>query len=192
VREVAKERGGKCLSKEYVNNETPLLWECAKGHRWEAQPASIVNVGTWCPVCGRRNRPRLGIERMREVARERGGKCLTKEYVNSHTHLLWECAEGHRWQALPANVINRGTWCFVCVSQVRPGLGIERMREVARERAGRCLSKEYVNSRTPLLWQCASGHSWKAIPNSINRGTWCPLCARNRRKAKARTGENGT
>lgn len=38
---IAKLNRGVCLSKEYINNLTHLLWRCNKGHTWEATPSSI-------------------------------------------------------------------------------------------------------------------------------------------------------
>jgi len=32
MQQVAKKRGGKCLSEKYVNAKTKLEWECRKGH----------------------------------------------------------------------------------------------------------------------------------------------------------------
>ena len=39
----------------------------------------------------------------------------------------------------------------------------------------------YVNSATPLLWRCEVGHEWSAVPASVQKGSWCPACARVRR-----------
>jgi hypothetical protein len=122
MREVAAEKGGKCLSEEYVNNKTPLLWECGEGHRWEVRPYNVVRVGTWCPSCWA-ERQRLGIEQMQEVAAEKGGKCLSEEYASNKTPLLWECGEGHRWEARPDSVVRVGTWCPVCARRRRAKAG---------------------------------------------------------------------
>jgi hypothetical protein len=43
---IAASPGGRCLSVEYVNVETPLSWECKAGHRWTAVPASISPTST--------------------------------------------------------------------------------------------------------------------------------------------------
>ena len=43
--------GGKCLSVQYINNKSPLEWECEEGHRWKACFDSIRNCNSWCPVC---------------------------------------------------------------------------------------------------------------------------------------------
>ncbi len=50
MHELAIARSGKCLSTVYVNNKTKLLWRCADGHNWKAQPCTIRN-GSWCPYC---------------------------------------------------------------------------------------------------------------------------------------------
>jgi hypothetical protein len=48
---IAEERGGKCLSKKYVNIDTKLKWQCSKGHVWLNTPYHIKNRGQWCRVC---------------------------------------------------------------------------------------------------------------------------------------------
>lgn len=182
---VAVSRGGRCLSTEYVNVETPLLWRCEAGHQWMATPASIRS-GSWCPLCVRNQK--LQLKQMQELAKERGGRCLSSKYINNHSPLLWECSLGHRWKAMPGNVRGvgrkRGTWCQKCYDlrrQFHPRDTIERMKILARTRGGRCLSAEYVNSKSKLLWQCEKGHRWRAVPVAVTRGSWCPACARNQK-----------
>jgi hypothetical protein len=48
---LAKIKGGKCLSTKYLNNKTKLKWQCADGHVWDAVPYSI-SQGKWCRKCG--------------------------------------------------------------------------------------------------------------------------------------------
>ncbi len=50
---------------------------------------------------------------MRVTAAKRNGKCLSKKYINSTTKLLWECSEGHKWEAIPSS-IRFGKWCPYC------------------------------------------------------------------------------
>ena len=40
---IAKSHGGMCLSEEYINNHTPMLWKCNKNHQWTASFDSIKN-----------------------------------------------------------------------------------------------------------------------------------------------------
>ncbi|MEO6919564.1 MAG: hypothetical protein ABI171_11225 [Collimonas sp.] len=114
---------------------------------------------------------RLTIEAMQQIAVARGGRCLSKTYVNVTTPLLWQCANKHRWHEMPCYV-KSGTWCKDCVAAV----WLKKMQVMAKEHGGRCLSKTYVNSKTPLLWQCAGKHQWQASANRTSLGQWCRLC----------------
>jgi hypothetical protein len=174
---IAAARGGRCLSDQYIKARTHLVWECAKEHQWKATLYSVKNDRTWCPHCA--GKMKLTIEEMQQLAKKRGGKCLSDTYVNVHTKLLWECARGHRWKAIPTNIRHRRRWCPYCAGNIK--LTIEQMRRIAKKRGGECLSDSYVNNHTKLLWRCGEGHQWEAIPNSTKRGTWCPLCAGKRK-----------
>ncbi|MCP4131872.1 MAG: hypothetical protein GY754_12905 [bacterium] len=177
MQELAKEKGGKCLSNEYLGGKIKLNWQCNKGHIWEATPDRIKN-GFWCKECGNK---KLRLEEMQRIANEQGGKCLSLKYINNMTKLEWQCARGHTWKANPMNII-RGHWCPECGGTKK--LKIEDMQELAKEKGGTCLSLKYGNAKTKLEWRCKEGHVWKAHPNSIKNGHWCPECAQiNRRKS---------
>lgn len=105
---LAQLHGGKCLSKNYIDNKTKLKWECSEGHRWETRP-DIIRRGSWCKICKNKEaakKRKLSIEEMRCVAKDRGGKCLSKVYTDAHSKLEWECKHGHRWKATPNNIKN--------------------------------------------------------------------------------------
>jgi hypothetical protein len=61
---------------------------------------------------------RITIEDMQNLAVERGGKCLSSTYKNWRIKLLWECAQGHRWEA-NLNSIQQGHWCPKCAINKR-------------------------------------------------------------------------
>jgi hypothetical protein len=124
---------------------------------------------------------KLTIEEMQDLAKNRDGKCLSKEYLNANTKLLWRCEKGHKWEATPGSV-KSGSWCRYCAGTVK--LTIGEMREIAKSRGGKCLSKIYVNKKVKLKWQCSKGHIWKATPDAVKRGTWCPACARSKGSIK--------
>ena len=113
MRELAKDRGGKCLSDNYVNNKTPLKWECELGHQWETKPNNVMR-GTWCPKCAGTGRSlKYTIKDMQKFAKKREGMCLSHEFKGRMRKLEWQCKESHQWEATPNNVI-RGTWCPRC------------------------------------------------------------------------------
>ncbi len=51
MRLIAADRGGICVSEHYVDNNTKLEWECARGHRWWARPRQVSSAGNWCAQC---------------------------------------------------------------------------------------------------------------------------------------------
>ncbi|MBW2995407.1 zinc-ribbon domain-containing protein [Candidatus Woesearchaeota archaeon] len=178
MHELAKAKGGECLSDVYINSQTKIKWKCNKGHIWNATPSDIKN-GNWCPFCSGR---RQTIKDMHKIAKIRGGNCISKKYLGTHKKHKWVCDMGHVWEATPAN-IKRGTWCPIC-SKMKKGsfqkLTIEEMFLIAENRGGKCISKEYINVKTKLKWQCSKGHEWYAIPDNIKRGRWCPVCAKDK------------
>jgi hypothetical protein len=178
MQKIAAERGGECLSKIYKNNTTKLRWCCKHGHEWEAVPGSIVGTklrkGSWCPFCIGKLPKNLALHELQKLAASRGGRLLSKQYKNAVSHLRWQCAKGHQWQAIP-DAVKRGSWCPVCAGSFP--LNISKMRKAARVFSGRCLSREYVNANTPLCWRCAEGHEWNAKPAHVLSGHWCPTCA---------------
>ncbi|MDC3119874.1 hypothetical protein OA430_02665 [Candidatus Pelagibacter sp.] len=111
MQKIAEKNGGKCLSKTYLNQKHKLKWMCSEGHVWKAVPSTILYLNSWCPKCAG-NQP-LTIQDMHNTAKERGGKCLSKKYINNSTHLKWICSEQHEWTATP-NTIRSGHWCPNC------------------------------------------------------------------------------
>ena len=189
LRQLAARKGGFCLSSEYVNSGHPLRWRCAAGHEWDARPKAI-RAGHWCPACAQNQKLRL--EEMQQIARERGGRCLSSVYRNGRTLLFWACKHGHLWKAWPARVKGsarrKGTWCKQCYNwrrRFRSKSTVQAMRAVAAVRGGQCLSEAYAGSKSKLVWLCALGHRWQASPSAVVAGTWCPICARNQRLSLA-------
>ena len=160
-----------------------VLVECSKGHRWRTCCYNLVSEGHWCKRCRLSSSVRkLTLQDMHNLGAKHGGKCLSENYVNSSTHLEWECGLGHRWKAKPSNV-GSGRWCPVCKGEIlsarfRRKASISFYDSIAESRGGKLLTvDEPRNSHQALLWQCARGHRWKAKANNIQNGKWCPTCS---------------
>jgi len=113
LRQTAIDRGGRCLSERYTNNGGKLRWECARGHEWTAR-VSNIRQGTWCPRCAHQV---LGtIESLREMATERGGRCVSRHWDDHAKPVEFACAKGHRFR-LNGPAIRTGVWCPKCVRE---------------------------------------------------------------------------
>ena len=138
---IAKERGGECLSEKFINARTKLKWKCDKGHEWEAQAYSI-KTGTWCPQCS--GNISLDIETARSIAEERGGECLSNEYINIDEKLLWKCYFGHEWKNSLNKIKNGNQWCPTCNKK---NLG----ELIVREYFENCFNKKFPNLKPKWL-----------------------------------------
>ena len=114
--DLAKEHNGECLSKEYLNADSLYLWKCEHGHEWGATYSSIAN-GSWCKKCFdtvHGIKMRNSIEDAHEIAKIRGGVCLSTEYISAFKKLQWKCGIcDHEWEA-NFNNTQRGRWCPNC------------------------------------------------------------------------------
>lgn len=112
AQQVAENKGGKCLSKKYTNNREKLLWQCDNGHKWYADLNHVKDGNKWCPYCA--GNIKYNIEYCRKFARDKGGRCLSEEYINGREKLLWECENLHTWSARFNKIKNAGQWCPEC------------------------------------------------------------------------------
>jgi len=53
----------------------------------------------------------------------------------------------------------------------------EEYKKSAEEKGGKCISSVYLGCRQKLEWECEIGHRWFAVPSSIKKGHFCPICA---------------
>lgn len=58
---------------------------------------------------------------------------------------------------------------------------LDSLADFAELKGGKLISTEYKNSTTYLLWECKSGHRWKATALEVmgkksTTGSWCPRC----------------
>lgn len=126
LRAAATARGGECLAERYAGANVRHHFRCAKGHEWEAK-ASHVLSGTWCRACYAQSQ-RLSIEDAQRIARERGGQCLSTEYVRCQEKLHWICHRGHSWHSAFSN-IRSGRWCPTCKHMARLSSATSKVRQ---------------------------------------------------------------
>lgn len=171
---LAADRGGKCLSAEYVGLNSPLLWECNLGHQWNAPAHRIKSNHSWCPKC---SKMKWGIEDCHRIAAERHGKCLAMTYVACNFKLEWECAVGHRWQMRFDNVLG-GSWCPECHVR-KTKYSIISAIDIAKKNGGECLTADYVDINATLVCRCKNGHEWNTNLKNMLEGHWCRQCVRD-------------
>jgi hypothetical protein len=182
----AIEYNGECLSKEYVNSHTKLKWQCEKCHVFWKRPNS-VQQGNFCPQCGIEERTQkqkcYNIKDMKKIAQKFNGDCLSKKYINNHTKLKWKCKRGHVWHSTPNSVMSAGKWCRKCAYIDKKNISrntIDDAYELASKNGGKLLTNIYENCMKKMKWKCEKGHIFEMNYNTVQQGSWCPICAKNK------------
>lgn len=180
-RKIALERGGECLSTDYINTRSKLHFRCGAGHEWYASASSILHSGSWCLICGHKKggekQSDRTFARLQDVLLEKKGYILSS-LTNPRTKHRFQCEHGHKWETTPHSIIYRDSWCPYCNGGPGqdPQWQLERLQQVAFEKGGECLSPIYTNNRTKLRFRCIDGHEWQVTPNDVLSGYWCPYC----------------
>lgn len=184
---IAKERGGKCLSKAFVDYDKSVLWRCGdkEKHEWVATFRNVHYKKSWCPTCAARKRAlawKGDLEKYVTLAAARNLTFLSKEFLGVKIHHDWRCNEClHEWPASPTS-ISSGSGCPDCGNK-RQGdkkrKSIDDAHAAAKFKGGKCLSMIYKTIHEKLIWQCGKcDFIWEASYGNINRSEkcWCPAC----------------
>jgi hypothetical protein len=122
----------------------------------------------------------LDLQRLTDHAKSKDGFLLSNTYIGMAKQYQWKCSEGHEWMASADSVVKGGKWCIVCAG-LKLEHPLEDLKEIAKQKGGKCLSAKYVNARTKMLFKCKDkAHDpWWATPQNIKSGKWCFQCSRN-------------
>jgi hypothetical protein len=179
AKELAKSKGGRCLSKRVLNAQIDLKWKCSEGHIWYA-PYNRVKFSSWCPECG--GSKRLTIDHFKKIAKSKNGKCHSSNYKNSQSILEFSCKAGHNFKRRAAE-IRRGRWCQECSRLVKNRNQMTDVSPIIKKKGGKYLGFEKgENGRYYHEIECTNGHTWKIMTSNLTRGKWCPICAGKKKK----------
>lgn len=194
AKEHAASKGGMCISDSYTHSKAKLTWACSNPNHenWETSYYCVVQRGQWCFWCGKescreKQVNKSGLAELQKLATEKGGSCLSTEYTNSKTRMLFQCSN-HEHKPFESNyvrVMRAGVWCPRCgnektTSHTRLKDGLERAQAIAQAKGGACLSKHYQNAHSLLEFKCSNPEhaTWMAPFKSIAKGHWCAECAK--------------
>jgi hypothetical protein len=99
---------------KYLGSLTKTEFKCDLGHIWAAPPNRVIR-GSNCPSCSLNiisDKKRLSLELINDKLIGRNIR-LIGEYTNNKTKTLFECGDGHNWEATPGSIFN-GHGCPFC------------------------------------------------------------------------------
>jgi len=86
--DIAKERGGECLSPEYKNCDTKLRFRCKRGHEFEAVANDVKTKDHWCPICLEKTGERIARSLFEAIFNKDFKKARPEWLKNSEGHQL--------------------------------------------------------------------------------------------------------
>lgn len=151
------------------------IFQCDCGHVWSVRLGGLMiqksnGKMAGCPKC-RSNRP-LTVDEVNSRVSHRGYK-VVGDFKNAGTHTVFACCEGHRWSALPDNIL-RGRGCPHCAGLVKMSKDDVNAR-IAHK--GIRVVSDVKNVLADATFECSCGHRWVTKPASVIHTSGCPACA---------------
>lgn len=178
---IITQKGGVCLSTQYVGYRVPVDIRCAKGHEFKATLEAVAQKPErgprFCPQCSP-TQPRT-VDELKATVESAGftyhGDCFRFVGGKRRRHAVVRCPEGHLAVKNLDNVkpgadgaLEKG--CEACR---RAKLGNHRRltpdQMVAAHRVGYMLAGEYTNATTVCDWVCSNGHITQSTYNNLGK-----------------------
>jgi hypothetical protein len=172
VKESFEKEGYTLLSEKYIDYKYRLKYKCPEGHEHEISWRKWKSGGR-CPFC---NNGRLyyTYEFVESEFRKEGYTLLSTHYTNAYTKLKYRCPVGHEHHVSFYNWYNKGYRCVYCSGKVKKT--IEEIELAFSKEGYILLSKNYINSFTPLYFKCPVGHKHCITWSNWKRGSRCRYC----------------
>ncbi len=180
-----------------VNSNKKVWWKCSKGHEWQAS-LNVRNRGNGCPYCAGK-RILYGWNDLQTINpllakdwnyEKNNGLTPADVTPNSDKKVWWKCHKGHEWQS-SINNRNKRSGCPYCSSNKvlkeyndLQTINSALAEEWNHEKNNLSPTDITSNSNKKVWWKCSKGHEWQATVYNRNKGSGCPECAKERRKAK--------
>src|SRR5690606_22819281 len=115
------------------------------------------------------------LSKLQKVIEDKGGKLIDNIYINKNHKVKIICSQNHEFFSSYDSLKYGDNWCATCSKKKKHT--IETMKELAKQNKGKCLSDEYINNSTKLLWKCGKcNNEWYTVPKSVLKGHWCQKC----------------
>ena len=107
-------------------------------------------------------------------------KVLSKEYINSKTHMVFMCSCGEIFERAFTKLKSNGVYCPSCtLRRISKELRtpFDEVLETIHDNGCEYISGEYINSSSKLLLRCKCGNEFEKSMQKFKSGqTHCPEC----------------
>lgn len=159
LKQIAKSKGGKLISTEYINSHSKYRFIDELGNEFEAAGYAIKN-GRWSPHTAQTRKilalTTTTIKELQEYAKCKGGECLSTIYINPKTKYHWKDSAGREFWMNWGDIKFKGQWSqhekSDKLSTLRTKYSIEILSEFAQSKGGQLLSTTYTRLDDNYEW----------------------------------------
>jgi ribosomal protein S27E len=119
---------------------------------------------------------KIELEKIKKLAKEHGGECLSSIYTGHNCRMQFRCAEGHIWTSGIAS-IKQGHWCLQCSNKTN--ITVIEIKTISNSKNIEFLNDSYIRNSDYLDFRCKQcGNEWKSTYNNLQYRKGCPICSR--------------
>lgn len=119
------------------------------------------------------------IEKIKEIAAQRGYECLSTEYNGVHSKIQLRCSKGHLFGPRVDSFLN-GSSCPYCSRKKvaeRSKRSNKKIEIYINYNGFQWISGKYKNSYSKLKFKCSKGHIFEKRWDCFYRTPKCPVCS---------------
>jgi hypothetical protein len=168
---------------DYQKNSIKMPFQCLECGEISNKEYSSIQQGKTCDLCARKRRSQTrksnthDISELKEIAQNKGGDCLEKEYLGVDEKHWFICKKGHKWQTTAYNILKNISWCSVCSGRLPSEKLAEELKAIAEKRGGKLLSTKITNKAKKYKFKCNNQHPFFKTYSKLKAGQWCPECS---------------
>ncbi len=169
-----KERDCELLETEYINNRTKMKYRCKCGNTKCKISFDSFKKGSRCMECSGIKKHTL--EDVKKYFKDHNCELFETEYINNSTKMRYRCICGNTDCKISFKDFKTGRRCIKCSGNEKHTFKF--VQKYFEDHNCKLLSKEYINARTPMKYECDCGNSdCKISFNSFSNGRRCMKCA---------------
>ena len=176
---------------QYLDSKTKTEFECEYGHRWQAQPGSVL-YQCGCPVCWNNKQRKTHEQFVQEMLEIQPTVKIIGQYVGSNTKVDVECLEcGRQWSSVAYSLL-LGNGCKPCnLRRGRQGVKDKAFAEIQADphvQEHFEIISDYQGLRIPIRLRCRhDGYEFERQVASMKKcQVVCPICG-----SKGKRGTHG-
>lgn len=160
------------LSKNYINENTPIEYKCNNNHVSTVLPSSIRN-GINCKKCNYEYLHKRAYEKLIKNISSKEGK-LISEFKDTSSKVTVQCKNNHIFDILPHTI----TWCRECTFIKIRENEIKKCRKLIEDLGYSMLTtlNEYEDCHSKIKIKCDKNHVYEIKRLEFKNGIYCRLC----------------